>query len=216
MSRCWQLYRSSVGKKSVMAITGLLLGSFLLVHALGNSSIFWGRQAFIGYATHLHKLGVLIQVAEILLLSIFLVHVYTGFLLFLQNRQARGDHYALHHSAGGRSWGSRTMIYTGGIILLFVVMHLLNFHFISHDRTVADVVRPILTRPWYTILYLIGLGALALHISHGFWSLLQSLGISHPRYDRLLRNLSRLFMAMISLIFVTIVLLLAFNRGYLT
>ncbi len=215
MSWFIQTCTSSLGKKYIMAITGLMLGGFLLVHAAGNSSIFWGRSAFLSYAEHLHSLGPLIPVAEIILLSIFLLHVITGITLFLQNLMARADRYAVSKPAGGRTWGSRTMPYTGAAILLFILMHLFNVHFIEHNLPIADTVNDILSRPFYTHLYAAGMTVLALHISHGFWSLFQTLGINHPRYNGIIRIGGYLFTGLIITIFIFIIFLLLFAPGYL-
>lgn len=215
MSRFSQICISSIGKKYIMACTGLLLGCFLLVHAAGNSSIFWGRRAFNSYAEHLHSLGFLINIAEIGLLSIFLLHIYTGLTLFLQNRNARENRYALQKTAGGRTWGSRTMPYTGLAILAFILLHLANFHFTAHDKPIADIVGPTLRTPMYSIFYGTAMLILGLHISHGFWSIFQSTGLNHPNYDGLLRALSWIGCILIAGTFFLLVLLLFFSRNQL-
>ena len=206
---------SSLGKKYIMAITGLMLGGFLVVHAAGNSSIFWGRSAFLSYAEHLHSLGPLVLVAEVILLSIFLLHVITGVSLFLQNLQARSDRYAVSKPAGGRTWGSRTMPYTGAMILAFILLHLFNVRFTDQSVPVADIVNNVLTRPFYTLLYAVGMTVLALHISHGFWSLFQTMGINHPRYNGFIRTAGYLICGLIIAIFLVIILLLISASGYL-
>ncbi len=216
MSWFIQTCTSSLGKKYIMAITGLMLGGFLLVHAVGNSSIFWGRSAFISYAEHLHSLGPLIPLAEIILLSIFALHVITGISLFLQNLLARADRYAVNTPAGGRTWGSRTMPYTGAVILLFILLHLFNVRFTEQSVPVADIVRNILTNPLYTLLYTAGVALLALHISHGFWSLFQTLGINHPRYNTFIKLTSYLVCGLIIAVFLYIILLLITASGALT
>ena len=198
-----------------MAASGLLLGGFLLVHAAGNSSIFWGREPFNAYAQRLHSLGVLITISEVVLLVVFLVHVTTGLTLFLENRRQRHGRYAVHRDAGGRTWGSRTMPYTGLVILAFLLLHLADFHFTDHARPLADIVTPVLSNPFHSLLYGIGMAALGLHISHGFWSLFQSLGISHPRYDRAIRVLARLGWAAVIGVFAGILLLLLVAPGSL-
>jgi len=215
MSWFRQTCTSSVGKKYIMAVTGLMLGGFLLVHAAGNSSIFWGRHAFSSYAEHLHSLGVFVNVAEIGLLSLFLLHIITGLSLFLQNLTAREDRYAVQKTAGGRTWGSRTMPYTGIVILGFIFLHLLNFHFVAHDRPIADIVNSVLGNPLYTLLYTVAMVVLGLHISHGFWSLFQSLGVNHPKYDTFLRAISWIGCIVIAGIFLVIILLLLLNQNYL-
>lgn len=206
---------SSLGKKYIMALTGLMLGGFLLVHAGGNSSIFFGRTAFLSYAEHLHDLGFLLHVAELILLGVFLAHVSIGVILFLHNLDARSSRYAVQSSAGGRSWGSATMPYTGIIIFSFILLHLFNFHFTDHSRTIADIVAEVLSRPLYTFLYLGGLSALGLHVSHGFWSMFQSLGVNHPKYDGLIRVCAWLVCGLVVAVFVLIVLLLLVNSSML-
>jgi len=206
---------SSLGKKFIMAMTGFLLGSFLLVHAAGNTSILFGRNAFISYSEHLHSLGFLIGVAEILLLALFLAHIITGFILFLENYRARASRYAVKKNAGGRTWGSVTMPYTGLVILGFIIIHLLNVHFTDHNRSIADIVAAVLHNPLFTVLYSIGLVALTLHVSHGFWSMFQSMGVNHPKYDQGIRTGAWIFCGIIVAVFIIIVLLLLVNSNIL-
>ncbi|RUM35300.1 MAG: succinate dehydrogenase [Desulfobulbus sp.] len=215
MSWFSQAFSSSLGKKYIMAVTGLMLGGFLLVHAAGNSSIFWGRHAFIGYAEHLHALGPLIPVAEFILLSIFLLHVVTGIQLFLANLQARSERYAVSTPAGGRTLGSKTMPYTGALILSFILLHLYNVRFTDQSVPVADIVNNVLSQPVYTLLYATGILVLALHVSHGFWSLFQTLGMNHPRYDRIIRIMASLVCAVIIAVFLVILFLLFSNSSLL-
>lgn len=206
---------ASLGKKYIMALTGLLLGGFLLVHAAGNTTILAGRSAFLFYADHLHALGFALTAAELILLAVFLTHIVTGLLLFLQNLKARPARYAVSAGAGGRSWGSATMPYTGIIVLLFILLHLYNFNFIGGSATIADIVAEVLGNPLYTILYGIGLTALALHISHGFWSMFQSAGVSHPKYDPFIRACAWLFCGLIIAVFGIIVVMLLLNSNLL-
>lgn len=215
---CWfiQTFKSSLGKKYIMAITGFLLGGFLLVHALGNSSVFWGGAAFNSYAHHLHSMGPLVPLFEICLLAIFCLHIITAGYLFFENRAARGSQYVVQTSAGGRTWGSKTMPYTGIIILLFILLHLVNFHFPEKtvEKPISVFVVNVLHGP-QALLYLIGLAALLLHISHGFWSLLQTLGISHPKYDQPLRVLAWILAGFMGAVFILVTLLVLFCKSYL-
>ncbi len=206
---------SSVGKKIIMAITGFLLSGFLLVHAAGNTSIFLGREAFIWYSEHLHSLGFLVNVAEVVLLSLFLTHIITGLVLFFENYRARVSRYAVKRKAGGSTWGSNTMPYTGLFILAFICIHLLNVHFTDHSRSIADIVASVLSNPLYTIIYSVGLAALTLHISHGFWSMFQSIGLNHPKYDLMIRVAAWMLCAIIAAVFFIIVLLLLVNSNIL-
>ncbi|XOF35128.1 MAG: succinate dehydrogenase cytochrome b subunit [Candidatus Electrothrix sp. YB6] len=203
-----QSVTSSLGRKYIMAATGLLLGDFLLIHAIGNSFIFQGKVAFNAYAEHLHSLDPLIPLSELLLAAVFLLHIVTGISLFLENRKARGSRYAVRKSAGGQTWGTRTMPWTGAAILAFLILHLLTVRFVDHAVSVADTVVTVLGNPLLSFLYFLGVTALALHISHGFWSLFQSFGINHPQYNRLIRRGGYLLTALISCIFLSVILLL--------
>jgi len=182
-----QTFRSSVGQKVLMAISGVMLSLFLLVHGVGNSMTFFGSDAFNSYAAKLHSLGILVPLFELCLLAVFMLHIFLGLTLFLQNNQARPVRYQVEKSSGGRTLGSRTMPYTGVVILIFIVVHLVNFHFTDHSIPISDIVKNVLRQPLYAFFYMSAMGVLALHISHGFWSLFQSLGLNHPRYNAALR-----------------------------
>lgn len=208
MSSFIRPFTSSVGKKYIMAVTGLLLGGFLLVHAAGNSSIFWGQNAFNNYASHLHSLGILINLAEAALLFTFILHVGIGLNLYIKNSTVRNQRYAVNKSAGGRTLGSRTMFYTGLAILAFLVLHLFNFHFADdRQKQIFEIVNPVLNTPVYTIIYAVAMLVIGLHTSHGFWSFFQSLGVNHPKYDRMLRITAWTACIGIAGLFLAIVLL---------
>jgi succinate dehydrogenase / fumarate reductase cytochrome b subunit len=209
------LYRSSVGKKSIMAASGLLLSLFLLTHMLGNSVSFLGRDAFNTYAERLHSLGILVYIFEIGLLTLFLIHIITGIILYLENLQARPSRYSVNSSEGGRSWGSRTMPYTGAIILVFIIVHLRNFHFTDKSVPVADLVRELLSSPSLAFFYIFSLVALALHLSHGFWSLFQSIGFNHEKYNPLLLKGALVFSILMGTVFILIPVLTLVSRSFL-
>jgi succinate dehydrogenase / fumarate reductase cytochrome b subunit len=107
-------------------------------------------------------------------------------------------------------------MYTGGIILAFIILHLANFHFTDTILSIADMVTQILHNPVYFLLYCIGISALGLHISHGFWSLFQSLGLNHPLYNRLIKTSGLVMSCLLFLVFLTIIVLLLFNNRILT
>jgi len=209
------LYRSSVGKKSIMAASGLLLSIFLLIHLIGNSVTFLGREAFNAYAERLHSLGGLIYFFEIGLLALFLLHIFTGVILYLENLSARPSRYSVNTSEGGQSWGSRTMPYTGVIILVFIFVHLLNFHFTDKSVPIADLVRNLLSRPGLAFFYIFSLVALALHLSHGFWSLFQSIGFNHDKYNALILKGALVFSILVGIIFILIPVLALVSRSFL-
>jgi succinate dehydrogenase / fumarate reductase cytochrome b subunit len=209
------LYRSSVGKKSIMAASGLLLSLFLLTHLLGNSASFFGREAYNAYAEKLHSLGALVYIFEAGLLVLFLIHILTGIILYLENLQARPSRYAVNTSEGGRSWGSRTMPYTGIIIFVFIIVHLLNFHFTDRSVSTADLVRELLSRPGLALFYIFSLLAVALHLSHGVWSLFQSIGMNHEKYNLLLHKGALVFSILVGIVFILIPVLALVSRSFL-
>ncbi|WP_319526352.1 succinate dehydrogenase cytochrome b subunit [uncultured Desulfosarcina sp.] len=174
---------SSIGKKLMMAVTGFSFCGFLAAHLAGNLTIYGGKDAFNGYAEHLHALGPLLNVAELGLLTLFLIHVITGLILFLQNLKARPVRYAVNKTAGGRTLGSATMPYTGVLILAFIVFHLLNFHFVDKtDTTIFNIVSEAFSNTGYVVIYILAMVVAAVHVSHGFWSAFQTVGANHPKY----------------------------------
>lgn len=185
---------SSIGKKLMMALTGLCFCLFLAAHLAGNLTLFGGKEMFNGYAGHLHALGVLIVIFEWGLLLFAVVHILTGLTLFVQNLKARPNRYAVNKSAGGRTIGSATMPYTGVLLLAFIVFHLLNFHFADKSQTtIYDIVASAFNSPSYVIIYVVAMVLTAIHVSHGFWSAFQTVGANHPKYMPIIRTLSILF-----------------------
>jgi len=185
---------SSIGKKLMMAITGFSFCGFLAAHLAGNLTIYGGKDAFNGYAEHLHSLGPLLTVAELVLLTFFLAHVITGLTLFLQNLKARPKRYAVNKSAGGRTIGSATMPYTGALLLAFIIFHLLNFHFVDKSNTtIFNIVSDAFSNTGYVLIYILAMVVAAVHVSHGFWSAFQTLGANHPKFMPLIRTVGIAF-----------------------
>ena len=182
---------SSIGKKLIMAITGLGFCIFLLSHLAGNLIIYAGNDAFNSYAGRLHTLGPILILAEIGLLLLGIVHISTGAYLFYQNVRARPGRYKKKKNAGGRSIGSSTMPYTGFLILIFIVFHLIDFHFVEKaDRSIYQIVLETFSNPGYTIFYILSMAVVATHVDHGVWSLLQTLGINNLECMPVLRVIS--------------------------
>jgi len=174
---------SSVGRKLLMAVTGLCFCIFLMGHLVGNLTIYAGNEAFNAYAQRLHALGPLLTVAELGLLLFAIIHVATGLSLFYQNFKARPTRYKIQKRGGGRTIGSATMPYTGILLLGFIVLHLLNFHFVDKSQTtIAHIVTRAFENPFYVIGYVAAMIVAALHVRHGFWSAFQTLGANHPKY----------------------------------
>ena len=191
MSWLIQTFSSSIGKKLLMAVTGLSFIGFLAAHLAGNLTIYAGVAAFNTYAEKLHSLGPILAVFELGLLVFALIHVITGITLFVQNFKARSVPYKKDRSAGGRTLSSVTMPYTGIVILGFVVFHLINFSFVDKsDRTIFEIVRSAFANPAYMIFYVVVMIIVAFHVRHGLWSAFQTLGANHPKYMPTLMVLS--------------------------
>ena len=188
----WYLFilGSSVGKKILMAVTGLGLIGFLAVHLLGNVMAFAGAEAFNGYAAKLHSLQPYLTVFNIGLAMLGLVHIVVGIILFFENLKARPTRYKVYKNPGGRTIGSNTMPYTGVLILIFVVFHLLKFTFV--DKSVTPIYQQMAATfadPLWVCLYVAAMVIVAVHISHGLWSMFQTFGLNHPRYMPLVMKL---------------------------
>ena len=187
---------SSIGKKWIMAVSGLLLLFFLFGHIAGIATLYLGRTALQSYAEQLHSHMFFLSIFRIGLLLLFIVHFSTGLFLFYQNRKTRPIPYRISvrvaiQAAGAipvvSSWASlpfaaRTMPYTGIVILAFIIIHIFGFSFGPQDITVSKAVVTLLGNPVYGLLYIFSFVVLAIHMHHGIWSLLQTLGLSHPRY----------------------------------
>lgn len=182
-----RLLSSPVGKKLGMALTGLLLYGFLIGHLGGNLLLLKGDrgQAFNAYSDYLSQHPLLVPV-ELLLLAIFLLHVYLAILVTLENRRARPVGYRMNQSAGGRTWASSTMIYSGLLILVFLVFHIKSFKYGDHrGGTLYDLVVSTFQQPEYAIGYAIAMVVLGFHLWHAFQSAFQTLGLGSRKVKSL-------------------------------
>jgi len=201
-------FGTSVVKKVAMGVTGLLLCGFLVSHLLGNFLIFVGADAFNLYAYTLTS-NPLIYLAEAVLLSIFLVHLFMATKLVIENKKARPvPYYSKQPTGRGATVASSTMPYTGLVILIFLVLHLLHFKFGTYYETTVDgvtmrdlykTVIEYFKTPLNVAWYVIAMAALAMHVSHGFWSAFQSIGFNHPKYTPCIGTLSKVFAVLVFL-----------------
>ena len=191
----WYLFiiGSSVGKKLLMAATGLGLIGFLAVHLLGNVMAFAGADAFNGYAAKLHSLQPYLTIFNIGLALLGLVHIVVGIILFLENLKARPTRYAVYKNPGGRTIGSNTMPYSGILILMFVIFHLFKFTFVDKSATpIYQLMAATFANPGWVLFYVAAMVVVAVHVSHGFWSMFQTFGLNHPHHMPLIMKLGLL------------------------
>ncbi len=187
---------SSIGKKTVMALTGLCLVGFLVAHLAGNLTFYTGgEEGLNAYAQKLEDLGPLLVVAEVALALLFVVHIALALRLSRENSAAREQGYRRRGSMGERTAGSSTMLITGLIVAVFLVIHLIDFRLPKLTGELDDLgaaVTQRLSSPAGIAIYLVGVTALGLHLSHAVQSALQTLGAAHPKYTPLLRGLGLL------------------------
>jgi succinate dehydrogenase / fumarate reductase cytochrome b subunit len=181
---------SSIGKKLLMATTGLLLFLFLCTHAAGNATIFMSSDVFQSYADELHSHPLIVLVFSISILLIVLTHVFVGLFLFYENWQVSNSRYAVSTRVVKNSFASKTMPYSGLILLAFLFVHIAGFTFSPKDVLISVTVKELLGNFFYALFYILAFVALAFHLSHGFWSMLQTFGVNHPRYNTLIARLS--------------------------
>ncbi|MFV0437322.1 MAG: succinate dehydrogenase cytochrome b subunit [Desulfopila sp.] len=184
--------KSSIGKKYIMATSGLLLVLFLCTHIFGNAAIYIGSHAFQGYADALHSLPMLVFLFSLCLFIVFVAHIFIGILLFLENRKVHASRYAVtnHIVNEKNSVAARTMPYSGLFVLLFLLIHVSSFTFGPEGIPISEYVKQYFNGFFTSAFYLLAFAALALHLSHGFWSMLQTFGINHPRFNTLIGKLT--------------------------
>jgi succinate dehydrogenase / fumarate reductase, cytochrome b subunit len=193
-SRLLNLWRTSVGKKIVMAVTGIVLLLFVIAHMLGNLKIYLGAEAYNHYAVFLREVGgplvprsVLLWIARLGLLACVVLHIVAAYQTTLQSRAARLVPYRRKERLAF-SYSSYTMRWGGVLILLFVIYHILHFTFgtvhpsFEHGDVYHNVVAGF-SVPVVSLVYILMMVVLGFHLYHGLWSSFQTLGINHPRYN---------------------------------
>jgi len=190
---CRDFLKSSIGRKMVVAVTGLFLWGFVVVHMLGNLQIFLGQEALNAYAHKLQSLPLLLWPARAFLLAVFIVHLWFSLRLAVENRRARPIGYAKKDTVQA-SAASRTMALSGMILLAFVIYHLLHFTF---GVTNPDFFNRTDAKGWHDVYamsvlsfqnyfitgsYVVAMFFMCFHLSHGLASLPQSLGLSDEKW----------------------------------
>jgi len=231
MIRFSTLLISSLGKKFFMGISGLMLSGFIIVHLLGNLTLLSpDRDPFNIYAHFLLNLGTAIYVAEFILAAIFLTHFIYAIMVTFENwrarpsrlitffyLKARDNRYKMVTNAGHTSkktWASSTMIWTGLLIIVFTILHLLHFKYGEifmyttgngqYIRDLFETVYRFFGNIVNVIFYVVVMILLGYHLSHGFWSAFQSLGLNGKRFTMITRIVGYFFAVIMAIGFVFI------------
>lgn len=186
---------SSIGRKYVMAVTGLSLTLFLIVHMAGNLTIYASKEAFNEYADLLES-NPLLPLAEAGLAALFIVHLVFAIALTRVNKSSRDVAYTSTLGMGSKTLASKTMWITGPLILVFLLIHLWDFRIAKElveggEYDLGQMVIDRLRSPLGFGIYVVGIGLVGLHLWHGFQSAFQTLGVAHPRYRTLIMHAGR-------------------------
>ena len=199
-----------------MAVTGVVLVTFVLVHVSGNLLMFSGPEPMNAYAAFLKKSAAILWSVRLLLLASLFLHVHAAWSLTRQNRAARPDRYAKLQRQSATF--SAVSLRLGGVLLLaFVIFHLLHFttgtlhpQFDAEDPYGNVIIG--FSVPAVSVFYLVAMAALALHLHHGIWSLFQTLGWNHPHVNPIRRRLATVLALLVPVAFSAIVLAVALGR----
>jgi succinate dehydrogenase / fumarate reductase cytochrome b subunit len=200
-------FKSTLGRKYIMALTGLGLFGFVVAHMVGNLQMFIGAESINRYGAFLQGLGELLWVARITLIILVLLHIWAAISLSAENKAARPIAYG-NYKPVGSSYASRTMLMSGLIIACFVIYHLLhytvlvqgingtgqNFELLHDAKGRHDIYMMMILgfRVWYvSFFYILGIGLLCLHLSHGVSSMFQSLGLKNRQWAPLIDGFAK-------------------------
>lgn len=231
---------SSIGQKLLMSLTGLFLVIFLVVHLVGNISLLYNDgEAFNTYA-HFMRHNPIILASEVILFGGFLLHIVQGIMLTAKNKAARSQGYAVAHKSDKVKWTSKYMGAFGIILIAFLGLHLFDFfsfkffrelgelnienlsYLTNTDHIVnygvedmpnlhAKVHEVYVNSPFHWIVYTLAMLVVGLHLSHGFQSAFQSLGINHKKYTPLIKGVGTVYAVLVPLGFALIPLLIKFG-----
>ena len=220
-----QLFSSSVGKKITMALTGIFLIVFLVVHCYVNANIFFnGAEENFNRAAHFMSTNILVRIMEIGLFAGFIIHIVQGYMLEASNRSRRTNKYAVTAGNKTSKWYSRSMALLGTLILLFLVVHLYHFWVpsrftglkeVTYDgetyHNLYEVMTEVFKNPVAVVIYLLGCFSLAWHLLHGFQSAFQTMGWNHGKYTSMIRSIGVGYAVIVPLIFALMPLFFYFG-----
>src|SRR5215471_4101188 len=215
-----QVFASSIGRKLVMAITGISLILFLIVHVTVNACM-WAvifvhddNGEVFNKAAHFLGQTLVPRVLEIGLFLFFFIHIIQGYILELVNRSKRGTPYAINYGNRGSTWYSRSMGLLGTLIFLFLIVHIYDFWIPSrfggldpvmydnkdYHNLYGEMIK-VFQNPFIVVLYILGCISLAYHLAHGFQSSFKTLGVNNKRYNAMLTSIGYAFAIIVSFVF---------------
>ena len=218
-------FDSSIGKKIIVALTGLFLVIFLVVHLSGNLQLLLNDEgrAFNVYARFMTS-NPLIKATSFILYASFLIHIIWGVILTINNNKSRPVGYANVKASPNSTWSSRNMGILGTIIFIFLVIHLKNFWYVMHWGPIDNVnyegeeyrnlyltVMAVFSQWWYVALYVIAMGGLMFHLYHGFASAFQTLGLHHVKYNPVIKFVGVAFAIIVPTLFAAIPVVIFFK-----
>lgn len=218
--------QSTQVSKIWMALTGLFLCFFLVIHLLGNLQLLLpadrARLSFNWYS-HLLSGNILIKIIEWVLFVSIVAHVIYAWRLTIRSRRANGTHYVYDKRKAASTWSSRNMGFLGIVILLFLILHLKDFWYHYKfgalpldEQGYTDLFTVVIAaygQLWYVVLYLAGIAALGLHLLHGFASAARTLGLYHPMYSHIVRVAGVVYTLLITAGFMIIPVYMYFNKA---
>jgi succinate dehydrogenase / fumarate reductase cytochrome b subunit len=211
---------SSIGKKFVMAVTGICLLLFLIIHLINNLTLYGGPELFDTVVKNLDGIKPLVRVIELVLVLIFVFHIFNGVRLWIENKKARPVGYKVNGSSANSDVFSRTMFVTGSIIFIFLVVHLRTFwvsfnlgHPLAEEHNYYQIVAEAFSDPLYSILYVAAMILLGFHLNHGFQSAFQTFGWNNKKYFPIIEKLGLIYTLVMVIGFASIPIYFLFFYG---
>jgi succinate dehydrogenase / fumarate reductase cytochrome b subunit len=211
---------SSIGKKFVMAVTGICLLLFLIIHLINNLTLYGGPELFNTVVKNLEGIKPLVRVIELVLVLIFVLHIFNGVRLWIENKKARPVGYKVNASSANSDLFSRTMFVTGSIIFIFLVVHLRTFwvsfnlgHPLAAEHKYYQIVAEAFSDPLYSILYVAAMILLGFHLNHGFQSAFQTFGWNNKKYFPIIEKLGLIYTLVMVIGFASIPIYFLFFYG---
>lgn len=218
------LFGSSLARKYWMALTGLFLCTFLVVHLAGNLQLLQGEEAQLAFNEYSHFMTTfpLVKIVSYLLYASIVLHAIDGIVLARQNAAARPVKYVKNNATVNSGWASRNMALLGLITLLFIIIHMRSFWYTMHFGEIGldengmkdlyTVTTEAFGQLWYTLLYVVSMAAIGFHLWHGFQSAFQTMGWNHPKYTPAVKGIGKAFAVIVPLLFAIIPLYIYLNK----